>query len=435
MRSVAFTCALVLLLASGCETAKDNAEAGWNPVDADNDGGLSCKSTGVACDGTATDAWAYRDKPCQNIGQVCRERATGDSYCPYLIDCVCGKDCTWDCAWIDCFNSPPDGGDYIPCKKSEDLRCGFCKPHWCGKDDDCNPGQICTAKVCRDSFRTCTAGKCEVESQKCVTTDGMSTCHFAACGAGGACPAGTWCFNTFCVAAIPCDGGCADDEVCLTARDECVPAPVGCDVTCNADQIRVFKDPATGTYKTCEKIECACESPADQDAGVDCGMDAGPEADAAEGDDGGQDTGPDPSSDASFVSQCDDGGYCHEPGVFSCGSLMVKPRPDQACAIDGGQTGFCCEPCWIPPDAGWVDTCTTIGGTCTPLDLACASGLHESPQACEHCSPGRCCIPDVFPPCNPGYEFPLYCNGKQVPWCVCVQPGTWQCRDHPEQDC
>jgi hypothetical protein len=142
-----------------------------------------------------------------------------------------------------------------------------------------------------------------------------------------------------------------------------------------------------------------------------------------------------PSGDATFVTACDDGGYCHEPGVASCESLMTRPRPDQSCASAQGQTGFCCEPCWIPPDAGWMDICTIIGGRCTPLDVDCEPGYHNSPRECEHCdNPGRCCIPDVLPACDAGAIFPFYCKGKEIQWCDCDN-GTWRCREHPEDDC
>ena len=164
----------------------------------------------------------------------------------------------------------PACGDSGICKKSQDCRCGECKPHYCTKDDDCNPGQICNLRNCTDSFLLCTGSSCgtspdqctcDIDGQKCAAANGKGACHYDLCDAQGQCPAGTSCFNTFCVVSLPCNGKCLDTQVCLTDRNECIPAPAGalnCDKKCDPGQLRVFKDPATSTYEVCKQIECDC---------------------------------------------------------------------------------------------------------------------------------------------------------------------------------
>jgi hypothetical protein len=163
---------------------------------------------------------------------------------------------------------PPPCGDTV-CKKNEVCRCGLCKPKYCVEDSECNPGQICVGKTCKDSFLNCSGSKCddkpegctcEIEEQKCSATEGKSSCHYEKCDAGGKCPEGMSCFNTFCVVGLPCNGKCLDSQVCLTDRNECIPAPEACaSVKCGEGQLRVFKDPEKSTYEACEKIECSCE--------------------------------------------------------------------------------------------------------------------------------------------------------------------------------
>lgn len=185
---------------------------------------------------------------------------------------------------------PPLCGDRA-CEKNESCRCGRCRPTYCLEDDDCNPGQMCVARVCKDLYLKCNGSNCDetpeectcqIGEQKCVPIEGKSACHYVSGGPACECPEGMRCFNTFCVAGIPCNGGCPTNQVCLTDRNECVPAPDECtSITCGEGQIKVFRDPATGTYDACEKIECSCEDIPPADGGVGDASEAPTDADSS----------------------------------------------------------------------------------------------------------------------------------------------------------
>jgi hypothetical protein len=139
-----------------------------------------------------------------------------------------------------------------------------CQPQ--GRCDDpenptpCCPGQFCSvAGTCLDVINRCNAdSSCDTPGQVCNGMGEAGFCSFAPCARDADCR-GASCFNGFCRQPMPCGGGCADDEVCVTPTDECYPAPAQClSVHCPPGQMRVFDAVATLVGATCDLAAATC---------------------------------------------------------------------------------------------------------------------------------------------------------------------------------
>jgi len=143
----------------------------------------------------------------------------------------------------------------------------------CNTADDCCPSQVCYVQghFCADKFTSCTGpGSCPVQGEICETIgvrpSGLG-CTFAQCTAAGTCTdSSTVCFNSYCVGAPPCNGGCPplnnEDQVCVTATNYCSPAPKDsggtCQRTCPVGQMLVLHNPAN-IFDTCDLATETCD--------------------------------------------------------------------------------------------------------------------------------------------------------------------------------
>lgn len=147
-----------------------------------------------------------------------------------------------------------------PCPRGQELMCGICKPIRCQTDSDCNPGQICSRRVCVDSYLECYGGECVIEGMECDSNG--QYCHYKKCGKNNECPEGMFCMNTFCMKRLPCNGKCGNKEVCLAETDKCIPIPNvdACKITCQPGEILMFSDPPEdSTFSSCKEIKCECK--------------------------------------------------------------------------------------------------------------------------------------------------------------------------------
>lgn len=159
------------------------------------------------------------------------------------------------------------------CATGLEYRNGECKPARCGGDTDCCPGQKCNAAtgLCGDQFIECQSdGDClEVPGQLCIAFRGGSFCGYPnasrsqseagtqPCARDSDCDPGRSCMGNRCVLFAPCEGGCADGEICDIDSNVCFPMPE-CAETCGDGQIRVVADPETQSGPQCCRVECAC---------------------------------------------------------------------------------------------------------------------------------------------------------------------------------
>jgi hypothetical protein len=135
----------------------------------------------------------------------------------------------------------------------------------------CCPGQICSsAGTCIDVVDSCTPeGTCEKPGKTCSSAgqgpDGGpgagGICSYKTCTRDSDCGNAASCFNGFCRTPTPCsaEGGCGDDEVCITPTDTCYPAPDAClNVSCGEGQIRVFENVAAQIGSMCNLKNAVC---------------------------------------------------------------------------------------------------------------------------------------------------------------------------------
>lgn len=144
-----------------------------------------------------------------------------------------------------------------------------------GNDGDCCPGQICSplAHICTNKYTTCTDDStCMVAGQVCKplgTPEGDNGCTFEFCDANGECDEGLTCFNGSCVGDAPCNGGCADGQVCVPSSNRCFRPgdepewPGECQQSCSPGTILVFTD-GQNVFDRCDRSPearaCGCEA-------------------------------------------------------------------------------------------------------------------------------------------------------------------------------
>ncbi len=144
-------------------------------------------------------------------------------------------------------------------------------PRVCNNDADCCPSQKCnTQGVCLDKYTTCTADStCTASGQFCtplgVDPAGQG-CTFKSCDATTPCADNDACFNGFCVGEAPCQGGCRNGTVCVTASNLCFPLdndrtkwPTGCEQTCQTGFMLVLQNPHN-VFDSCDMSlrQCSC---------------------------------------------------------------------------------------------------------------------------------------------------------------------------------
>ncbi len=245
----------------------------------------------------------------------------------------------------------------------------------CETDNDCAEGQTCAAGICADVAVDCTNNSECAEGLTCNLASGQ--CVDTACVPKG----------DLCVQQI-CDGdGCTD---------------IPCDLGCAADEVQ----------NVCECISLACETEDDCD-GVRCidGLCTACTDDAACGD--GQ--------------VCLENGACEEAtrclNDFDCAAAeqctpegLCAPRPQ--CTLDrncddnelciGGRCVLAPE-CVTTPDC--PDTFECVGGNC--FEILC-----RGPEDCERgevCDAGECVVPGIADSCFIATPSGAIADGQTVP--------------------
>ena len=158
--------------------------------------------------------------------------------------------------------------DYV-CEQGFTYRLGECRVARCASDEDCCPGQRCSAGagLCVDPWVACVDdGECEA-GRRCLDFRGGRYCAFPnasgetnplgtqSCASTADCPPRATCLGTRCVVEAPCEGGCPDGQICDVDSDRCFAFPCP---PCDAGQIAVVADPDTMSSAACCAVECAC---------------------------------------------------------------------------------------------------------------------------------------------------------------------------------
>ncbi|MCB9655529.1 MAG: hypothetical protein H6729_15515 [Deltaproteobacteria bacterium] len=161
----------------------------------------------------------------------------------------------------------------FPCEQGLEYRRGECRASRCQIDADCCPGQKCNAAAgfCSDQFVPCTTDdECaEVPDQRCIDFRGGTYCGYPnatgtqtaagtpSCSADADCEPSRSCLGHRCLAAVPCNGGCTDGQVCDLDSNTCTRV-AACDATCGDGEILVLADPDTMSGPACCLPDCAC---------------------------------------------------------------------------------------------------------------------------------------------------------------------------------
>ncbi|MBK8011595.1 MAG: hypothetical protein IPK13_09600 [Deltaproteobacteria bacterium] len=161
----------------------------------------------------------------------------------------------------------------FPCEQGLEYRRGECRTSRCQIDADCCPGQKCNAAAgfCSDQFVACTTDdQCAaVPDQRCIDFRGGTFCGYPnatgtrtavgtpSCNADTDCDPDRACLGHRCVAAVPCNGGCADGQVCDLDSNTCTRV-AACDASCGEGEILVLADPDTMSGPACCLPDCAC---------------------------------------------------------------------------------------------------------------------------------------------------------------------------------
>ncbi len=162
--------------------------------------------------------------------------------------------------------------DYA-CATGTEYRNGECQPSRCGSDAECCPGQKCNvaAGFCSSQFKECDDDEAcsEVPGQTCIDfRDGrfcgypnkdnaLTSAGTQACVVDTECDSGRACVGGRCVIFAPCEGGCADGEICDIDSNSCFAMPT-CEAQCGEGQLAVVADPETMSGPQCCLVECAC---------------------------------------------------------------------------------------------------------------------------------------------------------------------------------
>lgn len=158
------------------------------------------------------------------------------------------------------------------CPAGTEYRNGECKASRCASDADCCPGQKCNvaAGFCGDQLVSCDADAdcAEVPGQTCISFRGDQYCGYPnrtgslsaagtqPCVADTDCAEGRSCTGGRCVIFAPCNGGCAQGEICDIDTNTCFP--YACSANCGEGQLAVVADPETMSGPQCCLVECTC---------------------------------------------------------------------------------------------------------------------------------------------------------------------------------
>jgi len=159
------------------------------------------------------------------------------------------------------------------CDGDDRFALGGCIPPRCDTPDGdvCCPGTFCDpaglCKVASARITTCTADTQCDPGQECKVWPGMDvdgpSCRFPAVG-GSSCDNGGVPFNGRCVLGQPCGGNCATGSVCNIDTNTCeTPLELltddhGCDQSCGALEILVYRDPDSMLWDMCCAVTCEC---------------------------------------------------------------------------------------------------------------------------------------------------------------------------------
>lgn len=162
--------------------------------------------------------------------------------------------------------------DYA-CPAGTVYRNGACAPSRCASDAECCPGQKCNvaAGFCSNQWEECTADEdcTEIPGQACIDFRGGQYCGYPnrtnslseqgtqPCFRDEDCASDRSCVGGRCLIFAPCEGGCADGEVCDIDSNTCFGMPT-CAAECGDGQITVVSDPETMSGPLCCEVECAC---------------------------------------------------------------------------------------------------------------------------------------------------------------------------------
>ncbi len=202
----------------------------------------------------------------------------------FLRGCNCGDDPgglsqiePWSCE--DEGRRPNEDDD--PCGAGERFVKGTCQAERCDAEADgwvpgCCPGTVCTAgglcQVRPSQVVLCeTDDDCDTPGQHCIERARVNpeakTCGFLPPNELGECPSGGQVFNARCIVEAPCGGACAAGSVCNIDTNSCEAPPSfapeaahGCDASCGAAQILVYKDPDAMLFDQCCEVTCECQT-------------------------------------------------------------------------------------------------------------------------------------------------------------------------------
>ena len=182
--------------------------------------------------------------------------------------CKCGSKvttagtCSSDSECVD----QNGGNDRWFCDKTKTPPVCALKPKQCDTSADCCPGQVCNVggHFCFDKYTPCSVdGTCPATAQVCQTIGVFAKgqgCTFNKCATDGSCASGTSCFNKYCVGEPPCNGGCSNGKVCITATNLCSPPPAdgSCKQSCPNGKMLVLTNP-DNIFDLCNPASETCE--------------------------------------------------------------------------------------------------------------------------------------------------------------------------------
>lgn len=155
-----------------------------------------------------------------------------------------------------------------------DYRFGECRLSGCESDADCCPGSRCRLDVnacvpyLLDPEYACeNDGDCDDSATRCQAVtlgerEPVNACVYERCLGDSDCGIGRSCFQSVCVQATPCQGGCGAGQVCDVITGQCAAVPegsVGCDQDCGEAGMLVLTDPEQMSGERCCALECQCK--------------------------------------------------------------------------------------------------------------------------------------------------------------------------------
>lgn len=294
-------------------------------------------------------------------------------------------------------------------------RAGRCA---CETNDDCVPGEICSA------------GRCVDRGDACDTTDDCGTREICAagmcvpqarCRTHGDCPTGAYCANGLCEPSSTCTGDaqCTTEGQWCDFRSTCVPRdPGACRTTADCgDNLLCIENVCTDVGTTCQlDRECPAGSACvNNECTLVCGTDDGV---CAAGDTcvagfcrGTQTcSGTDDCNagehcvEARCLPDCAGSGTCSDANAYCADDLFCRPDWQRTpfCSMDSDcndgrvcRSGVCRTPCPAAPMTCMSIDSQFVACQMEGADMLCvASGDTMVPQCrtAADCSAGRDCV-------------------------------------------